>query len=312
MTTIFRLACTLCLLGISLLTRAQSIERRVDVSYIKSINSAEYTFQATNPNLCDYTVKVDVTDLIGLSTPAVLPYIGAVRPGTTNLFTLRALSPNSIGGTFRYTYTYFRGRILLTDPKPFVYVLPVSPGKSCLVQETQYIGTALGLKDEALSRFYSLSIQMKAGDSVFAARRGVVVRRVDGITHTQKGQFYVRDVNEVDVFHTDGTFGRYARLKSGSMPVQDGEQIEAGQFIGLISDELSPQPMLFFSVYYLPAIALQASQSYNYIHIRPRFAALNQESGDFLLPGKTYAAILPIELVTQEMSKREIKRYVKK
>ncbi len=312
MTTLYRFACTLCLLGISLLTKAQSIEQRVVVSYDKSINSSEYTFRATNPNLCDYTVKVDVTDLIGLSSPASLPYIGTVRPGTTNLFTLKPNSPNSLGGTFRYRFTYLRGRMLHSEPKPFVYLLPVSPGKSCLVQETQYIGTALGLKDEALSRFYSLSIQMKAGDSVFAARRGIVVRRVDGITHSQKDIFYVRDVNQVDVFHTDGTFGRYARLKSGSMPVQEGEQIEVGQFIGLISDELGTRPVLFFSVYYLPTFDLQTHQSYKYIHIRPRFATLNQEAGDFLLPGKTYEATRPMEFVTQEMSKRDIKRYFKK
>lgn len=312
MTTVYRFACMVSLLGISLLTRAQSIERRVDVHYEKSINSAEYTFRATNPNLCDYTVKVDVTDLLGLSTPASLPFIGSVRPGTTSLFTLKPSSPNSTGGTFRYRYTYFCGRMLSTDPKPFVYVLPVSPGKPHLVQETQYIGTALGLKDEALARFYSLSIQMTAGDSVFAARRGVVVRRVDGLTHTQKNQVYVRDVNQVDVFHSDGTFSRYARLKSGSMPVQDGEQIEVGQFIGLVSDELGPRPQLFFSVYYLPGIDSQAHKSYRYVHIRPRFAALNQETGDFLVPGNTYEAIRPLELVTQEMSKREIKRYVKK
>lgn len=313
MTTIFRRTiCTLCFLSLPFLTWSQSLERKIDVSYEKGSNTGEYTFKATNPNLCDYTVRVEVSELSGLTSTSILPYVGTVRPGSTNLFTLKPPTPTSTGGTFRYSYTFLRGRMLRSEPKPFVYLLPVSPGKPCLVHETQYVGTALGLKGEPLSKFYSLSIQMKPGDSVFAARRGVVTSRVDGITHTQKDLLYVREVNQVDVFHNDGTFGRYARLKAGSMQVQEGDQIETGQFIGLVSDELSQKPYLFFSVYYLPSFELQLQPSYRYVHIKPRFSALNQEAGDFLLPGKTYEATRPMEFVTQEMSKREIKRYFKK
>ncbi|MEZ0484114.1 M23 family metallopeptidase [Fibrella aquatica] len=311
MISFLRACCFIAFCFYTLAIQAQSTEQRVEVTYVKGNTPGEYSFRATNPNPCDYTVKVDVTDLTGLSSSSSLPFVGVVRPGENSLFTLKPSSPNS-NGTFRYSYTYLRGRSLRAEPKPFVYLLPVAPGKPCLVQETQYIGTALGLKGDALSNFYSLSIRMEAGDSVFAARRGVITGLIDGITHTQKDAMYVRNVNQVDVFHNDGTFGRYARLKAGSIAVQDGDHVEAGQFLGVVSDELSQKPSLFFTVFYLPLLNAQQQTAYRYAHVRPKFVAQNQESGDMLIPNKTYVAIRPMELVTQEMSKRDIKNYFKK
>jgi len=311
MSSLFRTFGMLMLCTIASGLQAQVIEQRVEVTYEKGNNPGEYSFRASNPNHCDYTVKVDVTDLAGLSASSSLPYVGVVRPGGNNLFTLKPTTPNT-SGTFRYSYTYLRGRTLRSEPKPFVYLLPVATGKPTLVQETQYLATALGLKGDALANFYSLSIQMKPGDSVFAARRGIVTGLIDGVTQAQKDLMYVRNVNQVDVFHNDGTFGRYARLKAGSMPVKDGDQVEAGQFLGLVSDDIAQKPALFFSVFYLPMLNSQTQQAYKYVHIRPKFVALNQDSGDILVSNKTYEAVRPMELVTQEMSKKDVKRYFKK
>lgn len=296
------------LLLIPVWLHAQVTDRKVDVVYKLSEATGEYLFKASNPNLCEYTVQVDVVDVVGMRSSVRLPYVGSVKPGETTLFSLK---PTKMGeaASFRYLYTATRGRLFQTEPPAYVYALPVAPGKPTLVQETQAMGKVLGVKSDRLTNYTSLVFQVKNGDTVFAARRGLVVNRLDGWATTARDD--VRESNLVEISHADGTFAQYARLKAGSLFVKLGETVEVGQPLGLAGELPNGVHTIHFSVRYLPPVEVQPSKEYKYIHVRPKFSALTIEAGDYLTSGRTYEATRPVELITQEMSKREIKRYLK-
>lgn len=261
---------------------------------------------ADNPNFCDYTVKVVFNQLQGLNCGCSLPYLGTVRHGGSLLFTLKRSSPNA-QTAFQYSVTSFRGRALRNPPADFPYLLPVANGRKVLISESKYIGELL--KDERKEGFYALVVKTEPGDTIFAARRGVIAQVRNDVDPVGKDLWYARDANFVEIYHADGTFARYDKLKRGQIWVEEGSFVEVGQPIGLVGGEnLSGGPALFFSVYFLPEENLREISAISYQHVKPSFCTGANPAGEALQHGQTYEAVRPEAVLVKEMSRREQKR----
>ncbi|MCA0230021.1 MAG: M23 family metallopeptidase [Bacteroidetes bacterium] len=281
----------------------------VEVTYTAN-DKREYTFQAKNTNVCDYTVKVEFTDLQGGSCGCSLPFIESISPGPSTLFTLKP-NQNNQGISFRFGYSYLKGRVLNKAPKPFLYLFPFSsavPHKAFLSKNIMEM-----IANKKVSNFYGIAFQMQKGDTVFAARRGVVSQVKDAFDTHSDGIWFSSQTNSVEIFHGDGSFASYNRLKKGKMLVKEGQEVEAGEPLGIVTDDtFEGSVVVQFSVYYLSRARAFNQTEYPYEFVVPSFYSPTNTSGLVMQSGGTYTSEWPEAMVTQEMSKKEIKRWKSK
>lgn len=278
----------------------------VEVNY-STINNNEYSFQYKNPNHCDYVLKVELLDLQGATCSCSLPFIESVSTGLGTLFTLKPSQPNQ-SISFRLRYTSQKGRLLAKPPKPFLYLFPFSKAQTHRAFQSQNIMETISGKK--IPDFYGMSFQMQKGDTVFAARRGVVSEIKNQFDKHRDGVWFSSETNFVEVFHQDGTFGRYNRLKKGLIWVKEGQLIEAGEPIGIVADDtFEGNTVAQFTVHYLPKSKAFNADSYDYSYVIPTFYSTTNPAGILLQQGAFYTSDWPESIVTQEMSKRELKKW---
>ena len=126
-----------------------------------------------------------------------------------------------------------------------VYLLPYARGTSYRV--LQGFGSRFshtGLEE------YAVDFKMDEGTPVYAARGGVVARIEESHERGCWSEECASDANYIVILHDDGTTGEYYHLQQNGALVGVGEQIEAGQKIGLSGNTgHSTLPHLHFGVY---------------------------------------------------------------
>ena len=161
----------LTLIGLTLLLLARaSAQSPIEVFYEKD-NTGAYAFSCRNTGFCPYTITITFTELTGLRTSVTFPYQTDVRPGQQSLFKLQP-QPNQ-STSFRYNVSSIKGCKRPKVDTAVVYLLPASPGKRVSATELAYIGKLYNGEADPKD-WYSLAIKMNSGDTVFAARRGMV------------------------------------------------------------------------------------------------------------------------------------------
>ncbi len=287
-------------------------QQEVEVTYEQKSDNT-YVFKSTNRMHCDFWVKVEFTHLQNLRGSTVLPYEGIASPGTSNLFTLK---PMQEGGpsTFQYTYRYRKGR---PDPNvnmSIVYLMPVAPGKKSQVMTISYLGEMAG--ESKPKDWYALGFKMQAGDTVFAARRGKVSAAYDAAQIDKENLVYARDDNYVEIEHEDHSFGIYQLFRNGGVFAKPGQVVEAGEPLGIIGGEnYQAGPHLRFSVFYSHLEKVyrnkeETDRQHYWAYVPVHFYTENNPKV-LLLPNKTYTSFHPETVITQEMNKRDLKRWQK-
>ena len=178
-----------------------------------------------------------------------------------------------------YRLRYYPGRFPKKLNESFPYALPVKHGK-----ETYW-------QTDSLENQLTLNFSIPEGDTVYATRGGVVCKAGDGW--------------QVLVYHADCTFAAYLMLESKF--VSPGSEIHAGEPIGVASSE-----GVSISFYYLDKTQFRRVEKvadYPYAHFVPIFRT---DEGDVRPEeGETYCAVTDDELITQEMSRREKRQYLR-
>lgn len=130
------------------------------------------------------------------------------------------------------------------DPE-YQYLLPFPQGKSYrLIQ-----GNEGRFSHKNPSSKYAFDFEMPVGSYVSAARGGVVGYVEDQYKESGIDETYLERDNKIMICHDDGTVGSYAHLKYNGALVEVGEQVFAGQVIGLSGNTgYSTVPHLHFVV----------------------------------------------------------------
>lgn len=132
-------------------------------------------------------------------------------------------------------------RAVFRDPAESPYTLPFHVGNRHLVTQSYCISG--GGHANQLAYDFNVAI----GVDVLAARGGVVLDTKDSSPDDGQGQ---GDHNYVFIQHEDGTVAFYAHLRHGSVVVEEGERVEAGQRIAASGNSgLTGRPHLHFGVY---------------------------------------------------------------
>ena len=114
------------------------------------------------------------------------------------------------------------------EPDDYRYALPFRKGKT--VNVIQGFGGKFSHKTDK-SRF-AVDLDLAIGDTVYAARPGVVIRVREDFTE-RGGRDMIDKANLINVLHEDGTIAAYVHLDHNGALVEVGEQVELGQPIGI-------------------------------------------------------------------------------
>lgn len=97
---------------------------------------------------------------------------------------------------------------------------------------------------------YAIDFQMPVGDTICAARKGVVVKVEDQFHKGGRNKYFKPYANFILIYHEDGTVAQYVHLKHKGVFVKPGDIVEKEQVIGLSGNTgWSTEPHLHFSVY---------------------------------------------------------------
>ncbi len=283
-----------------------SQHRDVTIS-VQTSPDGDNTFMATNSDYCDYFVTLT---FIGLSNATATPTVQVNAPaGLSQILRLTPVRKNE-PIRFGYSYSYIKGN---SNPKinaQFKYLLPVKEGKSTQVNELKNLTEFLG--KPVPPNWYALSYTMEEGDTVYASRGGVVCRiNSGGKTISNTGTVYTSSTNSVEIYHSDGTFGKYDLLKNEGVLVKAGEKVNAGEPIGIIG-KIYERVFLNFIVYYLDRKLINSDGAFltaGYSSCKPKFA-LTETVIASIAPGETYTALKPVSVIIQEMSKKEKEKFL--
>lgn len=145
----------------------------------------------------------------------------------------------------------------------YLYTLPYAPGKSYHVLQ----GYGSRFSHTGLEQ-YAVDFFMPEGTPVHAARDGIVARVEESHDRGCWKDGCWRYANYIVVLHADGTTGEYYHLQQDGALVEPGDEVRAGQKIGLSGNTgHTTMPHLHFAVY-------RASSWGNTQSIPVRFASL--------------------------------------
>jgi hypothetical protein len=219
-------------------------QRNVAVSYLQDSKGA-ITFSCLNNAFCNYILDFGFTEFTNLKCDRSLPLHQEVKPGYTKLFTISAIDP-ALATQFKFTSGSRKGCLQPVINPDFTYLLPISPGKQAQIYEmTPVKGT------DSASGWYVIRIRMKAGDTIYASRKGIVNEIKDDDGSNDAGLTPQGVENYIEITHADCSFARYGILKKNGSFVHPGQLVKAGQPIGLVGgDQFGRGSDVRFSVYY--------------------------------------------------------------
>ena len=96
---------------------------------------------------------------------------------------------------------------------------------------------------------YAIDFNLSIGDTITAARDGIVVLIKENSNEGGSNKKYINKGNTIFIAHNDGTFGYYVHLKFKGSIVSIGDMVTVGQPIGLSGNTgFSSGPHLHFAV----------------------------------------------------------------
>ena len=126
----------------------------------------------------------------------------------------------------------------------YTYALPYPKGKSYKIMQS--FGGKFSHTMEHSK--YAIDFTMPVGDTITAARDGLVVLTIDHFKE-HGGRDFMNKANKIVIMHDDGTFAHYDHLDYQGVLVQNGDRVEKGKPIGISGfTGFSTKPHLHFAV----------------------------------------------------------------
>lgn len=226
-------------------------QKMLTVSYTLD-NQNRYIFSCINRDYCPYVVELDFPTLTNAQADHSLPYEVEVKPGTTKLVTITPIDKTK-DIKLNYKSSNRKGCLHPIVNLNFVYLLPITPG---LETQAYRVANAKGGNHPAVQDTgYSIRLRAKTGDTIYAARRGVVTYVETGSAENDAGATATSGWNYIEIYHADCSFAQYGVVQKDGAFVHPGQTVEAGTPIGLVGgDRYGRGAEVRFSVSYYPGV----------------------------------------------------------
>lgn len=267
-------------------------------------NSVSFSYEKNSPGT--YTLYMEFNTLDNASyspTHHILTSAGG------NLFTLKPIDKEK-GISYSFNYKYIQGAY---KPKgvdsSFVYLLPFSTNKPVQVFEHYNIGEVF-LKQARPKGWKSYQLRSDVSDSIFAVRKGVVIKINDEFEYDTISS-YTSKTNNIIIEHKDGSIVVYKGFKKGKIAVKAGDEVLPHDFLGMIeSPSLKNRKHLSIMFYYLSRTGFEKNSNAEQTFFTPVFLTTN---GTKKLSDKQKINVeISNEVITKEMTRKEKKEFEKK
>jgi hypothetical protein len=276
-------------------------QRVVEVSYAQD-RQGNYVFSCMNKAYCNYVLTIEFTTLQNAKSDHSLPYEAEIKPGLNKLFTL-SQEKGTDGIQLKYKSSYRKGCLHPSVHPDFTYLLPVAPGKEVQAYEIwNTTGNSAGgaTQGDKGDSSYTIRLKSKPGDTIYAARRGVVAGVDVSNSENDAGATTTGSWNYIEIVQGDCSFGQYGVLKKDGAFVKPGQVVEAGTPLGLVGgDKYGRGSDVRFSVSYYGGQLSAPS---------PLQFWTKKNGKGRLRHGGTYISEHPQAIITQEMSKAPVKK----
>lgn len=274
-----------------------SAQRVIEVKYQQDQKGA-YVFSCVNYAFCNYILDIGFTNFTNVKCDQPLPFHAEVRPGYNKLFSISPIDPQA-AVQFNYKSGFQKGCMHPNVNRDFIYLLPITPGTQAQVYEMSPVKAT-----SDSGSWYVLRMKMKPGDTIYAARKGIVNDIQDQNGANDAGQVSIGTENYIEITQPDCSFAKYGILKKNSALVKTGQTVKAGQPIGLVGgDTYGRGSDLRFSVYYYQEDGGILKQTATSNYIVPQIWTKNNGKGR-LKHGAIYTSEFPAAVLNQEIPKK--------
>ena len=274
--------------------------RSVEMNYVKSRPGS-------------YTVAINFINLSNTlqSSESVL----SVNGNSGILLTMKPINKDEGVRFSSYIFIPIRGKLKPKFKEDFCYVLPYKVGKKVRVAEMGYANEKF-FGAEKQSDWNSYLVSTNQPDSVTAIRKGVVVEIFDKSADTNSEIVaFTTEKNYLIVEHEDGTLLRYSGFKQGSITVPLGETVLPGSVLGINAQTQKDHYSISLLLYYLNSADFESLKGQSlskpkslYKILTPKFT-FNGSTCDLIEMNKEYTVFNSEEIIKQELSKKELKKY---
>ncbi len=273
--------------------------------YYQSDYHKGYNILADNGSFLNYTVELTFSDLAGYKSSRGERFRITIPPKSVG-FEICALRniENEQHHNFRYSHTTYSGIHIPRPDTTFTYLIPAIAGHEVTAFHVNYFGEVVG-KDKP--GFYAAGFRYRLGDTICAARAGTVCKVFDHADKRSRGEIYGSQTrNYITVEQPDGTLAHYSMLSPVKLLVEEGDKIIPGQPIAVISAEDFNYPLIL-TVSHLNLNNLPDEQGSFHSTVHTIFCT-EQNPSVALADKQLYKAVHPVEIITKELSKKEIKK----
>lgn len=280
-------------------------DHSIDFEYVKSAPGSIFVILKFKnlTNASSNTIKKTISGFGGDLT--------TLRPQNTS---------KSIG--FSYSYRILNGNADALPQLDFKYILPFKNNKSIKVRNLNYLGKRFGAK--APKNWTSFQFLTTPNDTVCAIRKGIVIHVEDKYESEKSGleYGYKNKNNYIIIEHEDGTMARYGVLKYNSTIVKVGDTVYPSAALAVAgSYDKKENSQLRLSIFYLDNSvkdldfnekSKETLENMTHInaYVNP-FFILNPNETIQLEKNKTYTGFCNNEIIEEEMTKRELKKWKK-
>jgi hypothetical protein len=293
-------AALLCLFSLS--TEAQNNLIKIET---ENNSDGSINIYALSYAIGTYTIKVDF-NITGFIANFSTPFFTTIKQGRSQIYKL-VPEKNAGNRYLSFSYSYFAGTSYRKSPENYLhYVLPIMPGKTSTVTPVTHIKTLL---EQKVDKFDAQGFTYALGDTICAARAGVVFNVNDQLKQGEgKTITYADNRNKIHIQHKDGTVAHYTILAPMQSLVENGDIVIPGQPIAVFNKPAEKYQVLF-SVLYLDDIKLKTEKPIDVYQTLPVHYYLNSNAVSTTLTiGQRYQAEKSIEVITKELSKKELKK----
>lgn len=253
------------------------------------------------------TVFLTLKNLSNCNTsPGTTKY--EARFSGTQLLTLRP-GDSSRGIVYGYSVRFFNAPVDRLVDTTFVYRMPTTVTKP--VRVSRGVSSLDRFrKDEEKQGALGLHFQMEKGDTVYAMRRGTVVKihvaekrdpNAPAVSFTSKSTGLL-------VEHMDGSLAGYICLDRDNVLVAEGDEVLPGTPLALVGTYDGERYKFSVQTYWWETNPDAAEPERNPFVCRRFFPRFATEEGLVCVEKGTYRAVESEEMVIREMSKKEFKK----
>ncbi len=200
--------------------------QELDLQLYHEQNDGAIEIYADNQEYYPVTISID-PKVSNMNIDPNYPNPAIVPPRSERVLISRMSPQRGKSWKFSYSFQSFPGDVLHTTHDPEEpYMLPYRDDQTFIVSQG-YNGRTSHRGENALD------FDMPEGTEILAARSGVVTDVVDRHSKSCPDESCNQYNNVIRILHQDGTFAEYAHLKKNGAQVIEGQEVEAGEVIGL-------------------------------------------------------------------------------